>query len=449
MLPFSIMDDIRAQHVDALDNREVQLDVLTSYYFYSGLMHDYIHKFIAKNHQYPINHWKSLFVSFEYLRILNLSRSCCDEILELIPESCPNVEFLNATCRYRLQLQSPKHTKNAATYSLQVSDVGLLHLRRCTKLKRLIINEARSQGRGHGASISHVGFRRLLRGCRSLEDISYSDIGGVIGKSMTMIDRLNLKCVRHCTPTDNSIKEIFRLCPDIEHLGLMFFGHLKRKKAIVELVKCSENSDLQNLYSIELYNTTFKMTQFEKFYTNLGANLKNLTITNNHESTSFNELLIIAQHCPNLTELRILSYSSSKHENHQNIPPNFGQFHNLESLCLTASDSFSNYRKVLKFCTENATKLKLLDISDQHCSIILLDTFFGGHVIKNYELEHIEISSNYQFTKLGIELLIEDYPKLKTLIVACSDRCDDLVLRLKKENYNFHFVNKTFVGLGF
>ena len=428
MLPRNALDDIRKQYAVALNNGRERFHELKSYYFNIGLLHDSVYKFEAKIHQYTPDHWQSLFMSFQNLRILNLYFSCSDEILELIAEHCPHLEVLDATCGFHIEFQPPGV---APTFRLKVSDVGLQNLHRCTKLKTVFINDDLGNCRTYKPAVTHVGIRGLLIGCESLEYICCSsDVGGIIANSMEMVETLNLKSVSHSYATEESIREIIRLCPRLEDFHLSLYNHSKRQNAIAELVKCAVERKLQNLHSIYLHNVTFNVTQFETFYRNVGPNLINLTVVDNHEPTRFNELLTIAVYCPHLKELSVKAYSSATYENHQTVPRNFGQFYQLETLSIQATEKFENFRKVIKFCTENANNLKSLYFGDQD-SNILMDNFFSGHVLENYELESIQTSSNYRFTKLGIEKLIDDYPKLRTLEVGCTERCDDLARRMK------------------
>ena len=334
MLPENVIDDIRNQRTVALNNCEEKYDDLKCYYFNKGLMSDNVYKFDAIAHQYPLDIWKSLFMSFHNLRILNLYFSCTDEVLQLISENCPNLEFLVATSDFQVDLQPDEG--NESTVALKVSDAGLQNLHTCTKLKSLYINDGlRYYSGDNKPSITFDGLRKLLKSCKSLEYLYCSDIGTVLANSMTMVKNLNLKNVAHYDATDTEIREIIRLCPKMENFQLCLSNYLERRQnAVTELVKCAEERKMPNLNSIILEDVTFNETQFETFYKNLGRNLLNITVINNLENTSFKELYTIAMHCPLLKELSVMQYSSSKHDNHSEVPPNCGQFQFLETLCI-------------------------------------------------------------------------------------------------------------------
>lgn len=78
------------------------------------------------------------------MKILNLALSCNDAILKMIPKYCPNLEWLNATCKYERVNQGG----NATSFTISVTDVGLACLCNCKKLKILTINDPRSAVRG-------------------------------------------------------------------------------------------------------------------------------------------------------------------------------------------------------------------------------------------------------------------------------------------------------------
>lgn len=82
-----------------------------------------------------------------------MALSCTDDILRLISVYCPNLEYINATCRYLWLRMGP----NASAFTLSVTDMGLRFLCECKKLKKITLNEPRSQRTGTRNSITYTG----------------------------------------------------------------------------------------------------------------------------------------------------------------------------------------------------------------------------------------------------------------------------------------------------
>lgn len=148
-IPTCIMDDITYLH-----SKYDRSQAIITYLFYKTTLHDNIKKFCAKNLKLKLTYWECLFqTSFYNLIDLNLALSCTDEILKLISQYCPNLEYLNATCRYERMRIGP----NATSFTLSVTDMGLKYLTACQKLKKVILNEPRSQRNGTRNTITYSG----------------------------------------------------------------------------------------------------------------------------------------------------------------------------------------------------------------------------------------------------------------------------------------------------
>lgn len=223
--------------------------------------------------------------SFANLKILNLAMSCTDAILDLIPTYCPVLESLNATCKY----ERMEFFGNAMSFSLSVSDKGLGYLSGCKHLKMLTVNEARSQGTGKTPSITHEGLRQLLRDVETLEDIIYSDSGAVISKDMDDIETLNLRSIRHFNASQQSLREILRLCSRLEELYLVFFSLEESPEMVEEMLRVPQLA----LKQLETHNLSFGPL-FTRFFRHVGADLQSLSLINNYEPVTFENLKTIA-----------------------------------------------------------------------------------------------------------------------------------------------------------
>lgn len=422
----SVIDEILEHHYN---KAELNADSTKSYYFYKATLGKYVRKFQAKNHNLSTSHWKSLFKeSFSNIRVLNLSLSCNDSILQLIPKYCPHLEYLNATCKYERMRYCGS---NAMSFSLPVSDVGLGYLKECKKLKMLIINEARSQGRGLSNTITHDGLRQLIRNVETLENINYSDSGAVIAKNLFDLESINLKMIRHFNATAESLHEIFRLCCNLDELYLTFFHFEIRPDVLSEIISAK-----LRLRALEVHNLNFD-DRFTEFFTHIGSSLTCLSVLNSYECITFEKLQIIAKLCPNLTYLGAARINNAD-ETTIVKSANLNQFPYLESLYLSGQNM--NIENILRFCTENSPHLDYIKISERS-NAANVDHIFGK-VINPKALKHLEVSPLLEFSKTGIRKVIERYPDLKHLNVFCPEDCSDIQQEMQQQNYEFTFINK-------
>ena len=398
-------------------------------------MHDQVTKFQVKNHKYSWTSWKCLFQTFTNLRELMLIKSCTDELLKIIPEFCPNIEILNATCTTTTSMANGRITKQ------MVTDAGLEYLHRCRKLKYLIINDEKSQSiSDRRARITLLGLRRLIKDCKSLLDVKYEDIGGAISRGFRNIKALNMEHVRHLKCSTKTIEEIFRLCPSIHFLRLNGCAENQTMSCVNQFIKDATAGATKHLQKLELVNFPIEWIQFELFYMTIGEKLTCLTILDEHRPTSFKELVAIATHCPNLNKLMLLTFLHKNNENQIVKPTSLGQFSNLVVFCLCAIDKTDHFDKILKFCIENAKNLGFLWLVNKN-SNICVDDYFGGRIVANYELEMLKLSSNFYLTKPAIVKLIKLYPKLHRLIMRCPENYLDIVLAIKKNNCHLQIEN--------
>lgn len=400
-----------------------------SYYFYKIVLHNRVTYFQAKNHYLSISRWSCLFDGlFEHLLFLDMTQSCSDQLLQLIPQQCPRLQILNATCR----LTRLRFSGNATSFAMSVSDIGLGYLVDCKKLRVIRINEARSQRHGVEHSITHNGIRQMLRDIPTLEDVSYSDLGAVVAKDMVDVAQLNLTVVRHYNATAASLAEIFRLCPRLEKLHLIFFNNEQRGEIVELLLQHLTNT----LKAIELHNLNFGF-RFKPFLQQIGARLEDLTIVN-YEEMQFDQLVILAQQCPHLRHLDLSGFTRSAPTTTLFKPPkNFGQLSQLQSLKI--SGAHLDWRLILTFCTENASHLRTITIGEQSL-FINGDAIFLECITPVY-IRHLEASSKVRFSKECLLEMVGKYADLKCVSVCCEDVSDDLLDAFRLNNITF--FNKT------
>uniref|UniRef100_A0A1B0DM17 F-box domain-containing protein n=1 Tax=Phlebotomus papatasi TaxID=29031 RepID=A0A1B0DM17_PHLPP len=402
----------------------------TSRMYFMFLLRPDCRKFKVKNIMLPLSYWESIFTMyFQNLVFLNLSLSCTDYILRFVPRCCPNLEVLNATCRY----ERMRIGLNAAAFSLSVTDAGLEHLCECQKLRILVVNEPRSQSRGIQTSITYNGLRKLLQSVKTLENITYSDLGSVIGKGMETVDSLNLRLVKHFNATGETMGEILRLCTRLENLSLTFFNNEYHDDVLQQIVLFRPK--LTGLQIINFNCNRFANTLF----TAVGAHLQFLHIAEHHEPLKFHHLLTIGQQCPALKHLTILNYSDDLQQ--IGPPPNFNQFSHMELFELGCTSI--NFPYVMLFCLQNAQNtLHSITLTHRdHDKAIFIDEFLLKHFTFRIILE-ITISSCYRFSRTGIEQLLLRHETLQYLNVHCPDDCGHIRNFIKNNNLDVVFINK-------
>lgn len=400
-----------------------------SYYFCKIVLHKQVRSFQAKKHNLSLSYWSCLFDGhFQHLLVLNLSYSCCDQLLQLIAQQCPRLEILNATCRY----ERLRYSGNATTFSMSVTDVGLGHLAQCQSLRQVKINEARSQRKGRRNTITHSGIRKMLRDIVTLEDVSYSDLGAVIAKDMEDVPELNLTVIRHFNATPASLIEIFRLCPRLRHLHLIFFS----KECCDSIIDLLMENLTTTVRAIELQNLNFCL-KFQPFLEKIGVQLEFLSIISNFETMSFDQLVTIGRHCPNLRHLSMAQLTSPRSMALRR-PSNFGQFAQLE--CLDLSGSYLDLHPILTFCTENATQLRSITISENKQRMDGDEIFMEW--IRPMQIRRINVSSNVVFTWKCVIKMIARYANLEYLSVYCEDDNEGVQNAERLIKVKFTFLNK-------
>lgn len=428
---YSVLDDILLCH-QTTKNEDLTLstnDALNSFYFYKAILHQNIQKFQAKNHRLNVTNWKCLFKSsFGNVKILNLALSCNDAILKMIPKYCPNLEWLNATCKYERVNQGGI---NATSFTISVTDVGLACLCNCRKLKILTINDPRSAVRGLRNSITYDGIRKLLREVKTLEDITYSDLGTVIAKNMEDVESLNINILRHFNATKASLNEIFRLCKNMQELYLVFFKYDDQDGVIEELLNSS-----YRLRALEVQNLNCG-NHFVPLFEKIGSTLVYLSISNEYEGITFTDLVTIGRLCPNLKSFGC-STIDNRHDHCIQRPANMNQFQNLENLFINglALDLLN----VIKFVTENARNFKNFKLEEK-LNRTNVDNLFEEISLPG-NIQHIEMGRKLELSRMGVKKLIERFVNLTYLSVYSDEDCNDLVQCYRQGNYDFTFINK-------
>lgn len=409
-------------------------------------LHQKVSKFKAKRVCMKIYQWQDLFaVPFVNLHYLNLALSCCDEILELIPNSCPNLEILNATsvCNFRMKCDEI----NATAFMWSVSDAGLEHLSECKHLKVLTVNEPRSLGRGISKAITYSSLQKLLRDVPTLEDIVYKNLGAVIGRDFTDVAALNLKVMRHVNPTVTSTREIIRLCKKLECLQLILHSYALLPSEFFDVIL---ESRLQ-LKTIRLDGIPLG-NRIIHFFRTFGPNLSSLWLINVDLTTE--NLQTIGEHCLNIESLLLYQICEPSRTLHPSAQPLHVSNQRVFSKMVNLTIGYTNVdiENVLIYCTKNAKALKMLYVEERiipkpinrhYCEA---DQLFLN-VINSNDLETLEIGKYFVFTVNGLRQILQKCHKLKVLNVYSINDCNEIVNDMKQHNYDISITISSWSSL--
>lgn len=431
--PSRILDDILEYNAT---HRKDNWDSLAQYSFFVAIVHDHVTKFHAKNIDLKISYWECLMQeNFSHVKVLDFALSCNDLILELIGRHCPALEYLNATSKYKRF-----HDESREEHlRLPVTDKGLAHLHQCTRLKTLVINEPRGALTRFGSrvwsnEITYDGLRFLLKSVKTLEELSYSDVGSVISHRFEDVDTLNLKVVRQFNPTEVTLREILRLCRNLEHLSLMCYESDLTPQALDLL--CSSTVKLREIKFQNVCLNGF----FDRFFVRFGESLTEISLSYHESEITFMHFVSIGRHCPNLRVFVCNQLVSGPKSNTRPArEPNHRPFSQLERLMLCGENI--DVVSFLSHCTEFADNFEVLKIHEER-SIMNVDEFFIK-CVKAANIRHVELSRRLPCSKLGIRQIIEKYPKLEYFKVYCSENCDDLIKEYGSVNYQFKLIVKS------
>lgn len=447
MFTFSISPTHRILD-DVLDynaiHRKDNWDPSAQYSFFLATVHNRVTKFHAKNVDLRISYWECLmYDNFSHIRVLDFALSCNDLILELIGKCCPQLEYLNATSKYK-RFHNEMRVEHLR---LPVTDKGLVHLYQCHRLKTLVINEPRGAltrfgGRIWSNEITYDGLRCLLKSVRSLEELSYSDVGTVISHSFDDVQSLNLRVVRQFNPTELTLREILRLCTHLEQLQLMCYESDLSPEALDLL--CSSNIKLKEIKFQNVCLGTF----FPQFFNNFGEHLVEISLSYHDSEITFWHFVSIGNLCPNIKVFicnqLVASNSSLGHFAKNNVcvpkdrPVTHRPFSQLEKLMLCGENiDVTNF---LTYSTEHATNFEVLKLHEER-TITNIDEIFLN-CVKSPNLRHVELSRRLPCGRTGIKQIIQKYDKLEYLKVYCSQNCDELIREYSSMNYDFKLIVK-------
>lgn len=204
------------------------------------------------------------------LRSLCLCFDCTDSVVQIIGETCTNLQSLDITS------------------SRSVTDRSINSLLCCTKLRDLHL---------HRTSVTVTGFAQILIGLTKLQDIGRCDEFGSIIKYLhsdfPQAGPFGLKRVQTRDLTTENLRLLVDMFPEIEQISLF---HDEQISDLTVL------TSLENLRHLKLLSCAFYGDYLRHLLEIRGSNILSLHLEH-VEEIDLNALTCISQCCPNLNSL--------------------------------------------------------------------------------------------------------------------------------------------------
>lgn len=442
-LPRHVLEDV----VNSFNGAILKCSRELCFFYLLTLRTDFQRLVMSKvNSQFSIYEWNELFVRtpFDQLTWLDCGRNCTDHVLYLISLNCPNLEYLNALSRRRLFPSGG----NATLLHDRITDTGVDFIaQRCRKLKTLVMNDPRNGSdrfpgeaccqltRNPFVTVSSSGYRMLLRAITSLECISYANIGGIIATGLEDVKELNLRLIQHYSPTEESMKEIIRLCPKMEKLHLVSFLDVSSGSGHTNTVLDEVFKGRPSLTAINFKNMA--MRERMSILCDTFMHLTELQVTESFEYLSVDNLITIGTQLPYLKHLHLLGYcpesaAGDAFRNHKFC----GQ---LEDLNVSFIGKYSE--PALRFCVSNSEETL------QHCTLTV-DTAREENIVRRLMERHsfpvlyeLTLFPGFLTTMEEVLDLITHFPKLQLFTGWCLGDITPIACLIQEHNLNFTFTN--------
>lgn len=447
-LPRRVLEDV----VNSFDGGAILKSSRELCFFYLlTLRSDFQRLVMSKvNSTFSIYEWNELFVrnTFDQLTWLDCGRNCTDHVLYLISLNCPNLEYLNALSTRRLFITG----SNATLLHDRITDTGLEFIAKgCQRLRTLVMNDPRSGMHDrHPASspsvaacppifrqpfptVSTTGYHLLLRSIPTLECISYANVGGIIAVGLEDVRGLNLRLIQHYNPTEESTREIIRLCPRMEKLHLVSFVNTPSSRHVVETVMDGHPP----LTAINFKNMSLRLLM--RPLCDTFQHLIELSVTEAFDSLTADNLITVGKTLPYLKQLHLLGYcpeasAGDAFRNHRFQ----GQ---LESLKLSYVGKYSE--TAFQFCVSNSEQTL------RFCSLTV-DTACEENVVRRLMERHsfpalfeLVLFPGFLTTMEEVLDLITHFAQLEQFTGWCLGDISPIACLIQEHNLNFTFTNIT------
>ncbi|XP_026476073.1 uncharacterized protein LOC113381337 [Ctenocephalides felis] len=385
----------------------------------------------------PKQFWISLIHSLNNLVSLDMALICNDKLLSVVGNSCPKLEYINATSSYK-RIQSDF---NALLLSRNVSDKGLHCLLSCQQLRKIVIDEPRGKFT-HG--ITYKGIEELITKLKFLEEINFTDIAAIINKPYLKGVTLKLKNITQFKISVQKIKIFEKTCPNLKCLILTNFS-ADENESYAALDYMAES--VIHLESIKLsyfgYNSAV-----QKYFQMKGSFLTSIIFIGDAErSIAAEDIHHIGKYCPNLMRLHIEKIAFFDNGLTESVYDK-NMFKFIKTLHL--SGLRWDVEHILPLCLSNTIYIEKI-------SLIINDENYNDH--NPYRVENVlakifnkntaalkSLESLYLYNPIAVTVefitfLLAKCDNLQALNVWCEDheKCSTLQKTLISDNFDINF----------
>lgn len=313
--------------------------------------------------------YEEYLLGLNNLIVLNLTKVCTDEILDVVGKNCPLLEVIYIVSKTESVSNKNGREINALKLKFFVSDAGLGFLHNCKYLKKIYMDKIIRSCCG-GRKITHDGLRSLLYALPNIRYISYEDMGSVLEGWNPSSRGLSLVHVHdnHVTPEHISLFNF--LCPSLRILCLSIPTVVRDPNIPTSCLEVLAGSNL-SVKCLVLKSFPFDIS-LQKYLEAKGENLNSLLL--DHESSiTTQSLSIIAINCKNLEHLAVKLLHSTYSDNALPQSSDIKCFTTLKSLKLFGIKWNPNI--IFPLCLYNSKKLELLSLFNKYYDERLDDTF--------------------------------------------------------------------------
>lgn len=314
------------------------------------------------------------------LRSLCLCFDCTDSVVQIIGDTCTNLQSLDITS------------------SRSVTDRSINSLLCCVQLRDLYL---------HRTSVSVVGFAQILIGLTKLQEIGRCDeFGNIIKYLHTNFPHagpFGLKRVQTRDLTTENLRLLVEMFPQIEYISLF---HDEQISDLTVL------TSLENLKHLKLLSCAFYGDYLRRLLEVRGSNILSLHLEH-VEEIDLNALICISQCCPNLNSLVFYNCDFIyERQNSHNLPYNDEKkpFEKLERLFWVVDCAITH----LEYILINACNIRYVHLGSStgitHNAI--------ANILKVNPMRKLEELRILFSSDMGIhtaQLLLSSCPKLRLM----------------------------------
>jgi hypothetical protein len=369
----------------------------------------------------PDSFWCQTLSGMNKLQYLNLSNICTDELLKVIGDSCPLLEDIKIVSKSRNM--SAEFNFNALRKAYHVTDIGLLALTKCKKLKIISLGIARV----HNRQITPTCIAKMLKELPDLRFINYPHMN----MALQLLDAPQQLKLQHITDQYTSIQNVtlyLQHCPYLQHLHLELSkaGDVSKETQHKQTSLIMHELKTSGLKLKRLVLSSFWVTPEDliQFLSEKGFYLSELVLDSKSCEVDARILIEIGRLCPFLTHLVIKHLETGDFSGH--IPS--GLFLHLQNLSFVSKDSW-NVSQLLSIFFQGG-RLAVVNI-DIYYNLSDMNNFFKDYFCKNQLpfLRKVVFGGNAVITQSTIESFYKRCPQLKFFM------CRESLVQFKRASF--------------